>query len=564
MSAEFPSLHPSRFALLRITEPARVALERLVFRRYPGREWGSFFRFGYRRTRWGLAVSFVDLLPPRPGDLDRNSPIVSFHPDYISRMLDELEATRLGIGVVHSHPQGGGVGHSGSDDNMDLYYSRLFRPYGTPRPFASVIVSRRADGNLFFGGRACDGEEWMSIDTLFTAGRRLDAIRSRLLPPIELPNEDASAAITARWDALTGRPVSRRLHRAVVGVVGCSGTGSPVVEILARAQVGEFVLVDEQRGALSNLERMHGSRFADLRNSPPYKVELMARLIREVNPSAKVKMLVGNVLDDRVIDELLRCDIVLGCTDTLHGRAALGDLAALYLIPVIDVGVRAHGRSGKVTAQLVDITRLGPGDPCPFCLDRIDANALSAELMSEEERQDRREAAAAAIRRGEDGTAYWGGDAPQLPTVGYLTTVAGSLAAGYALNWLLGTAEMPQQALSIRYRRARVCIRRRYKCAPRDLLVRVVSRARRYWRSQRHNAEPLHRSGRASRIKRSEEWLGCPECSKQAPLVCTMAAALAQLARFGAAGECGVIAIPIANRAGAKRFLSHELEFRNP
>jgi hypothetical protein len=63
--------------------------------------------------------------------------------------------------------------------------------------------------------------------------------------------------------------------------------------------------------------------------------------------------------------------------------------------------------------------------------------------MPENERQERREAAVAAIRRGEDGTAYWGGDAPQLPTVGYLTMAAGSLAAGHALNWLLGTAEMP-------------------------------------------------------------------------------------------------------------------------
>lgn len=443
MSATFPPVHRSRSALLRITEPARLTLEKLVFRRYPDREWGAFFRFGYRRTRWGLAVSFVDLLPPGPGDLDRNSPIVSFHPDYISRMLDELEATPLGIGVVHSHPQGVGVGQSGSDDDMDLYYPRLFTPYGSPRPYVSVIVSRTAGGDLSFGGRAFDDNEWMSIDTLFTAGRKLDAIRSRLLPPIQASNEDASAAITARWDALTGRPVSRRLRSAIVGIVGCSGTGSPTVEMLSRAQVGEFVLVDEQRGALSNLERMHGSRFTDLSSSSPYKVELMARLIGEVNPSAKVTMLVGNALDDRVIDELLRCDVVLGCTDTLHGRAALGDLAALYLVPVIDVGVRPHGDSGKVTAQLIDITRLGPGDPCPFCLGRIDANALSAELMPEHERQERREAAAAAIRRGEDGTAYWGGDAPPLPTVGYLTTAAGSLVAGYALNWLLGTAEMP-------------------------------------------------------------------------------------------------------------------------
>jgi len=443
MSARFPELHGNRFALTRLSEDARKGLETLIFRRYPDREWGSFFRFGYRKTRWGVSLSFVDLLPPGPGDLNRNSPIVSFNPDYIGRMLDELDRTQLGIGVVHSHPQGGGVGQSGSDDDMDLYFPRLFGPYGQERPYASLILSRTVDSELFFSGRVFDDGQWIPVNTFFTAGRKLDSTRNRLLRDVVVSAEDASAAITARWDALTGRPVSPRLRRATVGIVGCSGTGSPALEMLARAQVGEFVLVDEQRGALSNLERMHGSRFEDLKASPPYKVEVMARLIREVNPAAKIKLLVGNALDDLVFNELLRCDVVLGCTDTLHGRACLGDLAALYLVPVIDVGVQLRGANGKVTSQLVDINRFGPGDPCPFCLGRIEPNALSAELMPPEERARRREAAAAAIHRGEDGTAYWSGDAPQLPTVGYLTTVAGSLAAGYALNWLLGTAEMP-------------------------------------------------------------------------------------------------------------------------
>jgi hypothetical protein len=63
--------------------------------------------------------------------------------------------------------------------------------------------------------------------------------------------------------------------------------------------------------------------------------------------------------------------------------------------------------------------------------------------MTEEDRAQRKEAAAAAIKRGEDGTIYWGGDAPQLPTVGYLTTNTGSLAAGYAINWLVGSSDLP-------------------------------------------------------------------------------------------------------------------------
>jgi hypothetical protein len=67
--------------------------------------------------------------------------------------------------------------------------------------------------------------------------------------------------------------------------------------------------------------------------------------------------------------------------------------------------------------------------------------------MSQEEQLRCQAAAAAAIKRGEDGTVYWQGGLPPVPAVGYLTTAAGALTAGYGLNWLLGTAVMPHQRM---------------------------------------------------------------------------------------------------------------------
>ena len=52
-------------AIIRFRESDRRLLEQLVFSRYPRREWGTFFRFGFRRTSWGLALSYVDLMPPQ-------------------------------------------------------------------------------------------------------------------------------------------------------------------------------------------------------------------------------------------------------------------------------------------------------------------------------------------------------------------------------------------------------------------------------------------------------------------------------------------------------------------
>jgi hypothetical protein len=102
-------------------------------------------------------------------------------------------------------------------------------------------------------------------------------------------------------------------------------------------------------------------------------------------------------------------------------------------------------KDGKLQAQLIEVCRHSPELPCPFCLGRIDPNLLSYELMSDEERNQRRQAAEEAEAAGLDGRAYWGGDPPPELTVGYLTTIAGSLAAGYAENMLTGSADMPHQ-----------------------------------------------------------------------------------------------------------------------
>src|SRR5690242_8898838 len=92
--------------LLRIAEADRKKLEALLFKRYPHREWGTFFRFGYHITAWGVHVTFVDALAPKPGDLKRDSGIVEFDAGYILRAQLELGQSEFGIGVVHSHPQG--------------------------------------------------------------------------------------------------------------------------------------------------------------------------------------------------------------------------------------------------------------------------------------------------------------------------------------------------------------------------------------------------------------------------------------------------------------------------
>jgi hypothetical protein len=214
--------------------------------------------------------------------------------------------------------------------------------------------------------------------------------------------------------------------------------------VLARAGVGNFVLIDPQRFEDSNLERQHGSSWEQVElDQKPYKVELIAALIRSINPKANITAFAGNVLHDNVLDEVLRCDLLLGCTDTQHARAKLSDLAQHYLLPSLDMGLLMEGDRGKVTSQVCDLTTYAPDLPCAFCAGRIDGIELSNELMSEEERNTRRIQAQQAAERGDDADQYWRDHSRQLHTVGYATTMLGSLGAGYAEGMLTGSFRTP-------------------------------------------------------------------------------------------------------------------------
>lgn len=430
----------ARVCLVRSTAEQRQSLERLLYRRYPDAEWGTFFRFGYRLTKWGVLVCAVDVLSPKPGDLNERSPLVEFSPGYISQALRMFDVCEFGVGVIHSHPEGCQPSPSFSDDDMDHYFATEFELFSGGRPYVSLIVSRDEYGQRSFSGRCFYRGDWFPVRDWLTCGR--DVLRHDTSQGIVSPT-DFDGRTMERVSELLGSATSIRLRRATVGIVGCSGLGTPVGHVLARAGVGELVLVDPGCFKPSNLERNHASRAADLTDDSLPKVDLLRRLVLEIRPDTRVTAFTADILDKHVVDELARCDLVLGCTDSFYARAALGDLATHYLIPVLDLAVQMRAADGMLKEQVGEIARYLPGLPCPWCRGRVTAESIRAETASKAEREVALRGAVEAKSRGEDGAQYWIGQHPQERAVGYMTTVVGAKGAGYAQHWLTGVAALP-------------------------------------------------------------------------------------------------------------------------
>lgn len=430
-------------ATMRLTGAVRERLEALIFSRYPEKEWATFFFFGTRQTREGIVITVPDLIEPNAGDLDSTTAIVRFNEPYSLRAALEKQKRGLCVGVIHSHPQSYGVFPSMLDDDMDSYFKDYFPAFGKEGAYFSLIFSKTAEGTVRFSGRGwTEGREFQLTEIVTVGSKEI-----RRESTVAKSSAKSHNKYQERLEEIYGAEAAARLRNARVTIIGTSGTGSPAAHALARAGVQDFVLVDPQRLAKSNLERLHGSydaHFAKGEEKAPLKVEVVRDLIKEINPTANVTCIAGNILQPLARDHIVGTDLLICCTDTNHSRTAVSELAYRYLVPAIDVGVVFESKNGLMTGEIGRITIYSPGAPCAYCLDLVDSWRATVELMSEVEKERRRREAEEAKKRGDNAGSYWK-DVPEIPTVGHFTSMAGALSASYAIGWLTGKFTPPHR-----------------------------------------------------------------------------------------------------------------------
>jgi molybdopterin/thiamine biosynthesis adenylyltransferase len=135
-----------------------------------------------------------------------------------------------------------------------------------------------------------------------------------------------------RHAQLFGSGTTQRLRNLSVAVVGCSGTGSPLIEQLARLGVGRLVLIDPDTVEEKNLNRIINATQDDADHHRP-KVEVLARAIAAMGFGTDVLPLRENLVSRRAVEVVAECDVVFGCMDGVEGRHLLNRLAAHYLLP---------------------------------------------------------------------------------------------------------------------------------------------------------------------------------------------------------------------------------------
>ena len=289
---------------------------------------------------------------------------------------------------IHTHPgPAASPRPSARDQVVNAKLTDLFRIRSGSPWYGWLILSRSQDC-LSFSGRIESSIHRLEVDRLWTTGLRYTLAQN------VVHGWTHPSAVFDRSVRAFGGTVQSILGELRVAVVGCGGTGSAVIEQLARLGVRYFRLFDPDHLSASNVTRVYGSGPGDI-GKP--KVEVMASLIARIAPEAEILVEQASIIGEDIAKRLLDADIVFGCTDDNTGRLILSRIATYFMTPVIDCGVLLSGAEGR-RIEGIDgrVTVLGPGAACLVCRGRIDFARAAAEMLTSSE-YDRRVAEGYAL-----------------------------------------------------------------------------------------------------------------------------------------------------------------------
>lgn len=266
-------------------------------------------------------------------------------------IYDEAMRKHLAVLKIHSHP-GYYRQFSEVDDESDIQlFGSLHGWTDDGMPHASAVMLPNKE---MFARVVTADIRFLPVDRILVAG-----------DDISFFDYDPPHRTVATKDLRTAQAFGEKtvglLNSLRVGVVGCSGTGSWVIEQLARLGVGELVLVNPDVVEHKNLNRIVNSTLADAEKKAP-KVQALKAAIETMGTCTKVTARQENLFNLGVLRELATCDVLFGCVDSVDGRDLLNRLATFYAIPYFDLGVRldANGR-GSVDVACGSVHYLLPG-----------------------------------------------------------------------------------------------------------------------------------------------------------------------------------------------------------
>ena len=163
----------------------------------------------------------------------------------------------------------------------------------------------------------------------------------------------------SREELIIGKEAVEKLNNAKVAIFGLGGVGSFVLEGLVRAGIGKFVLIDDDKICLTNLNRQI---LATRKTVGKPKVEVAKQRILEINPDAEIEIHQEFFMPETegILDKSI--DYIIDCIDTVTAKIELVVRANKLNIPIIS----CMGTGNKLDPTKFEVTDINKTTVCPL------------------------------------------------------------------------------------------------------------------------------------------------------------------------------------------------------
>ena len=143
--------------------------------------------------------------------------------------------------------------------------------------------------------------------------------------------------------------ITNKLRGRKIGIVGLGGTGSYVLDLVAKTPVDEIHLFDGDEFAQHNAFRAPGAPSLEQLRTPPPKVtyfaEIYSRMRRGIQPHAEF-------IDTSNVQQLRVVDFAFVCVDDGRAKKMIVEALEARLIPFVDVGMGVHIGDNNLVGML--------------------------------------------------------------------------------------------------------------------------------------------------------------------------------------------------------------------
>lgn len=183
-----------------------------------------------------------------------------------------------------------------------------------------------------------------------------------------------------------GEEGQRRLLASRAVIAGCGALGSFHAAALARAGVGEIVIIDRDYVEPSNLQRQWLFDEADAAEALPKAIAAL-RKIAVMNSGVRASATVADLTPENAEELLLPADVILDGTDNFETRYLINDVAVKHGVPwIYGAAVGSYGLTMPIfpgrSACLACIFPEAPGGASPTCDTAGILNAAAAMIAS--------------------------------------------------------------------------------------------------------------------------------------------------------------------------------------